>query len=110
MPSSSTFSRSDMRVLLRIIGSRKGADLEEIVAFHRSHRWPEITSEQVNDVVNRFASGGFVVQQGTKFLASPSLQAAFNDACRNCQDTIEEYDILARILEAKAVSLKNSTA
>ena len=110
MPSSSTFSRADMRILLRIIGSRKGADLEEIVAFHRSHRWPEITSEQVHDVVNRFASTGFLVQQGTKYLASPTLQAAFNDACRNCQDTIEEYDILARILESNAISLRKSNA
>lgn len=110
MPASSTVSRMDMRILLRIIGSRKGADLAEIVEFHRSHRWPDITSEQVHDVVSRFVSNGFVVQQGTKFLASPSLQAAFNDACRNCQDTIEEYDILGRILESNSIPLKQSNA
>ncbi len=102
MSSASTFTRSDLRILLRIIGSRKGADFEEIVAFHRSHRWPEATPEQVREVVGRFTSMGWVTEQGNKFLASPKLQTAFNDACRNCRDTIEEYDILARILEPHA--------
>lgn len=102
MSSASAFTRSDLRILLRIIGSRKGADVDEIVAFHRSHRWPETGPDQVRAVIARFNALGWVTQQENRFLASPALQAEFNEACRNCSDTIEEYDTLARILEPNA--------
>jgi hypothetical protein len=107
MSSASAFTRGDLQILLRIIGSRKGADLGEIMAFHKSHRWPEATPEQIRDVITRFVSLGWVTEQGEKFLASPTLQSAFNEACRNCRDTIEEFDILARILEPNTVAVKD---
>jgi hypothetical protein len=98
---SSAFTRTDLRILLRIIGSRKGADIDEIVAFHRSHRWPDAGPEQVRAVIGRFVSLGCIVERENRFFASAELQASFNDACRNCTDTIEELDILARILETQ---------
>ena len=106
MSSASAFTKPDLRILLRIIGSRKGADLSEIVAFHKSHRWPEATPEQIRDVIGRFISLGWVTEQDNKYMASPALQSAFNEACRNCRDTIEEFDILTRILEPNATASK----
>jgi hypothetical protein len=101
MSSASEFSRAELRVLLRVIGSRKGADIDEIVAFHQSHRWPDGSPEQVRAAIGRFTSLGCVVEREKRYFVSTALQTAFNDACRNCSDTIEELDILARILESQ---------
>lgn len=98
MSSAAAFTHADLRILLRIIGSRKGANLTEIAAFHQSHRWPEATPDQIRQTVDRFAALGCVVEREGAFHATPGLQRAFNEACRNCRDTIEESDILARIL------------
>lgn len=107
MSSSPAFSHSDLRILLRIIGSRKGANVDEIVAFHESHHWSEGTMEHISEVVGRLSALGWVSQQDGKFFASQKLQSAFNEACRNCQDTLEEYEILSHILQPE-VSFRGS--
>lgn len=100
----SGLSPIEMRVLLRIVGSRPGADGSAIHTFVESHRWPGTTPDQIRDAITHLVSLGFITERGGKYFASAELQAAFINDCRNCSDTIEEFDILRQILERRKLA------
>ena len=93
-----SLTRSDLSVLLRIVGSRNGADLDAIFAFESSHHRQHPTAEQIRESLARLLDAELIVQRGNQFVGAPQVQAAFLDECKNCCDTIEEFDVLDRIL------------
>lgn len=98
MTSSTAVTRADVEVLLRIVGSRKGATTEEVFEFERRHRRDTPSVDAIRDSLSRLSAAGFVEQRDQRFHAAPSLIAAFTNAARNCRDTLEERDILYRII------------
>lgn len=94
----SSLQQLDVHVLLRIVGSRNGADLQSILAFEKSHKQQKATVEDIRAAVTRLIQAGHVVQRQDKYFGSDGLHQAFLDECRNCRDTIEEFDILSRIV------------
>ena len=93
-----SLTRTDLSVLLRIVGSRQGADLDAIVDFESSHHRQHRTPDQIRESLARLMGAALVVQQGNQYFGAPEVQAAFFDECRNCSDTIEEFDVLNRII------------
>lgn len=98
MSQASTFNRFDVHVLLRIAGSRTGADAASILAFEKSHHHDGTSMDMVQQSIARLLEAGHIVQQGEKYVSSGSLQKSFLSECRNCRDTVEEFDVLSRIL------------
>src|SRR5687768_8384219 len=93
-----SLSRSDLSVLLRIVGSRNGANLDDILAFESSHHRQHPTAEQVSESLNRLLDAALIMRQVDHYVGTPQVQAAFLEACRNCCDTIEEFDVLNKIV------------
>jgi hypothetical protein len=93
-----SLTRSDLSVLLRVVGSRNGADFDDILAFESSHHRQRPTTEQIRDSLSRLVDAELIMQRGNQYVGVPQVQAAFLDECRNCCDTIEEFDILNRII------------
>ena len=93
-----SLTRSDLSVLLRIVGSRNGADLDAILAFENSHHRQRSTADQIRESLARLMDAELIVLRGNQYVGTPQVQAAFLDECRNCCDTIEEFDILNRII------------
>ena len=91
-------TRSDLSVLLRIVGSRNGAEFNAILEFETSHHRQHTTADQIRDSLTRLIDAELIVQRGNLYFGAPHVQAAFLDECRNCCDTIEEFDVLDRIL------------
>jgi hypothetical protein len=102
MIQSQTLSRSDLSILLRIVGSRAGADIEAIAAFERSHRRKPATIDEMRESVARLVAAGYVKQQGSRYYGAPEIQTAFLDEVRNCRDTIEEFDVLKGVMDRVA--------
>lgn len=98
MAQSNTLTRFDRSVLLRIVGSRKGADLDALLAFERAHHRQEPSADEIRASVARLIAAELIVQQGNQYFGTPQVQAAFLNECRNCSDTIEEFDVLNRII------------
>ena len=94
----SSLSRSDLSVLLRIVGSRKGADFNALKEFVGAHAHHQVTPDQLRESLNRLLAASLIVQRDNAYFGSEVLQAAFLNECRNCRDTIEEFDILTRII------------
>lgn len=99
MIQTATIKRSDVNVLLRIVGSRTGATPEAVLKFERSHHSPNINQAEIDEIIQRLAEAGLVTQRDGKYFSSDELQQAFLDECRNCRDTVEEFDILCRIIK-----------
>jgi hypothetical protein len=93
-----SLTRGDLSVLLRIVGSRNGADFDAILAFESSHHRQRPTADQIHDSLTRLMDAGLIVESGNQYVGAPQVQAAFLEECRNCRDTIEEFDILNRII------------
>jgi hypothetical protein len=100
----SDLNRSDLSVLLRIVGSRKGADFNALRDFVGSHGRDRVTPDQLQESLERLLNKSLIVRRDGEYVASNELQAAFLDECRNCRDTIEEFDILTRIIAQLARS------
>lgn len=88
----------DFTVLLRVVGSRKGADLDAVLAFERAHQRKEPRREEALESLNRLVAAELIVQQGNQYFGTPEVQSAFLDECRNCRDTMEEFNVLNRII------------
>jgi hypothetical protein len=94
-----TLSRSDLSVLLRVVGSRKGADLDAIVSFEQRHLRSPPSVDEIQKSISRLMVAGYVYQQGKQYFGAPELQNAFFEEVRNCRDTVEEFDVLQRVLD-----------
>ena len=96
MSKATTFD--NLRVLVWVVGSTKGADFADIVNRVRSHPGGDSLSEDgIRDILSKLESKQLITRTGDHYDAMPKLLSAFHDESRNCQDTIEEYDILQRI-------------
>lgn len=93
-----TLNKTDTSILLRIIGSRKGADFEALANFERAHHRVPPTDDQIRESLSRLIGIGVIAQQGANYVGKPELQAAFFGEVRNCRDTLEEYSVLTRVL------------
>ncbi|MGE0755869.1 MAG: hypothetical protein AB7F89_11430 [Pirellulaceae bacterium] len=98
MIQSPELNRIDRSILLRIVGSRKGADLEAISVFEQAHHRRPPSAQEIRESIDRLVTAGLAVQQGNQFFGTPELQNAFFEEVRNCRDTMEEYDVLNRVL------------
>lgn len=99
MIQTAAIKRSDINILLRIVGCRAGATWNSILAFERSHHRPSLGEIEIRESLDRLLDAGLIVQANDNYLASADLQSAFLAECRNCRDTIEEFDILCRITQ-----------
>lgn len=99
MPDTITLSKTDTSLLLRIVGSRKGATFEDLANFERAHHRKPATEDQMRESITRLIGIGIIVQQGPHYVGKPNIQAAFLNEVRNCRDTIEEFSVLTRVLE-----------
>jgi hypothetical protein len=109
MGQSMTLTRYDLSALLRVVGSRKGADIDAILKFEQSHHRKPPTAEQVGQSISRLLAAGLVTQQGNHYLSAPHIQAAFFNEVRNCRDTVEEFDVLNRVLAQTVPQLIESS-
>jgi hypothetical protein len=98
MPQPTGFSRFDRSILLRIVGSRRGADMEAIATFEKAHHRNPPTAQQIDESLARLKATGFIVQRGNHYFSVPEIQSAFFSEVRNCRDTVEELDVLDRVL------------
>lgn len=99
MNGTQALSRSDLGVLLWIIGCRTGASIDEIVTREQSHHRQPPTKEAIDDCLQRLVDAGLIVRDGNHYSPEPKLQTQFLNEIRNCRDTFEESDILRRILK-----------
>jgi hypothetical protein len=91
-------SRADLNVLFWIVGCRTGATFEEIFQ-HESHlhRQPP-SQEAIRECLARLEARRLITLVGDRYRGDSKLQKAFLNECQNCQDTIEEIDILSRLI------------
>jgi hypothetical protein len=94
------FTRADLNVLFWVVGCTTGASVEEIVEHEaRRHRHPP-TADAIRESLARLKAEGVIVLQGDRYQGEAGLQRAFLHQCRNCRDTIEEVEILRRLLRS----------
>lgn len=93
-----TLSRSDLGVLFWVVGCRTGAKLEEIIEHEgHCHRKPP-SNDEIGESLLRLAARRLIYQTGDRYVSDPKLQAAFMNQCQNSRDTVEEIEILRRLI------------
>lgn len=91
-------TRSDLSVLFWIVGCTRGASFEEIVE-HEGHRRREPPSpDAIRESLSRLEERQLIFLREGRYWGNEDLQTAFLRECRNCRDTIEEVDVLRRLL------------
>ena len=100
MGSAPILAQADLDVFLWIVGSRPGASLDEILAREQSHDPHPCSRDQIRESLWRLEAKGLITCDGLRYHAEPSMQSRFLEACRNCRDTLEENQILHRLLES----------
>ncbi|MDA1179058.1 MAG: hypothetical protein O2931_09720, partial [Planctomycetota bacterium] len=61
------------------------------------HRKPP-SSDAIRDSLARLEVRRLIHRAADRYLGDGKLQAAFMNECQNCRDTIEEIDILQRLV------------